>query len=842
MEPHLHFSTAAIPDYRALFEATPSPYLILATDFKIVSANKAYLRVTQTTLDGIMGRDIFDVFPDNPDDPSATGVAALRASLLRVLRSGRADAMAIQQYDIRVASEGGLRFEERHWSPINTPVFDADGELSHIIHCVEDVTDFVKTRQHSARMASGIDEQALEIAIANQRLRQVNEKLEERVAVHTEEGRQNQQKLRASEQRYRSLFESIDEGFCIVKVLFDEAGRPSDYRFCDLNPSFQNQTGLVDAVGKTMRELAPDHESHWFEIYGQVAATGVPVRFENEAKALSRWYDVFAFRIEEDDGPRVAILFKDITGQKRMTESLRRSEQSAIEAASRADAERNKLSALLQAAPVGIVVSDAAGGMLLANAAHRQLWGEREPQATSVASFGAWKGWWADHSQRHGRRLRPEEWATSRILAGEEHPRDIVTIESFDVPPQQRTVLITGAPVKDGQGRIAGAVVAQMDISDRIRAEDALRQADRRKDEFLAMLAHELRNPLAPISAAADLLALGRAEEDRIQQTSSIIARQVKHMTGLVDDLLDVSRVTRGLVTLDKTRLDARHILADAVEQVRPLIEARRHRLAVHTPPETAFLDGDAKRLVQVVANLLNNAAKYTPEGGDIVLGMAVESGRISISVADNGIGMAPELQPTVFDLFTQATRTSDRAQGGLGIGLALVKRLVELHGGRIAVHSDGIGKGSRFALWLPRLEHPDAPAPSQPQPLLASAGGKMLKVLVVDDNADAAKMLGILIEELGHRAFIELHPRAAIERARSEAPDFCLLDIGLPDMDGFALARLLRSRPETANAVLIAVSGYGQPEDREAAFSAGFDHYFAKPIECARLAGLLHQ
>ncbi|WP_162249874.1 ATP-binding protein [Massilia sp. Root351] len=837
----MHFSTVAVPDYRALFEATPSPYLILATDFKIVSANNAYLRATRTTHDEIVGRDIFDVFPDNPDDPAASGVTALRASLLRVLRSGRPDAMAIQKYDIPVAGQAGVRFEERHWSPINTPVFDADGELSHIIHCVEDVTDFVKTRERSARMASEIDEQALEIEIANRRLRLANEKLEERMAVRIEERRRTEQKLRASEQRYRSLFESIDEGFCVIEMLYDGNGHPSDYRFCDLNPSFQNQTGLVDAVGKTMRELAPDHESHWFDIYGQVAATGVPVRFENEARALHRWYDVFAFRLEEEDGARVAVLFKDISEQKRMTASLRRSEQCANEAAALAASERNKLSALLQAAPVSIVVSDAEGRMLLANAAHRQLWGEPQGDACVVDTAGARKGWWADHSQRHGRPLLPDEWPTARILAGEEHPRDIVTIESCDVPPVQRTVLITGAPVKDSQGKIVGAVVAQMDISDRIRAEDALRQADRRKDEFLAMLAHELRNPLAPISAAADLLALGQAEEERIRQTSGIIARQVKHMSGLVDDLLDVSRVTRGLVTLDKTRLDARRILADAVEQVRPLIESRGHRLAVHTPPETAFLDGDAKRLVQVVANLLNNAAKYTPEGGDIVLNMAVEGGRISISVADNGIGMAPELQPTVFDLFTQATRTSDRAQGGLGIGLALVKRLVELHGGGVAAHSDGIGKGSRFAAWLPRLDGQDAPAPTRAHAVVAGAAGKMLKVLVVDDNADAANMLGILVEELGHRAFIELHPRAAIERARSEAPDFCLLDIGLPDMDGFALARLLRSRPETANAVLIAVSGYGQPEDREAAFSAGFDHYFAKPIECARLAGLLH-
>jgi signal transduction histidine kinase len=454
--------------------------------------------------------------------------------------------------------------------------------------------------------------------------------------------------------------------------------------------------------------------------------------------------------------------------------------------------------------------------------------------------LGERKGWWADHSERHGLPLGPRDWPIFRILDGEEAPRDIVTIESFESPPVRHTVLITGAPVKDGQGNIVGAVVAQMDIGDRIKAEDALRQADRRKDEFLAMLAHELRNPLAPIAAAADLLALGRADEARIRQTSGIIARQVRHMTGLVDDLLDVSRVTRGLVKLEKTRLDAKKVLADAVEQVRPLIEMRRHRLAVHTPPEAAFVAGDAKRLVQVITNLLNNAAKYTPEGGDIVLAMEVDGSHIRIAVSDNGIGMAPELQPRAFDLFTQAARTSDRAQGGLGIGLALVKSLVELHGGHIGVHSDGIGKGSRFEVCLPHLaEQVPAPDAGAHEPV-PDAPGKRLKVMVVDDNIDAAHMLGMFLEALGHRVLIEHHPWKAIERARIETPEVFLLDIGLPEMDGNELVRRLRSDPGTAQALFIAVTGYSQEQDRDTALNAGFDHHFAKPVDSVRLAALL--
>lgn len=406
--------------------------------------------------------------------------------------------------------------------------------------------------------------------------------------------------LKRSEERYRSLFESIDEGFCIIEVLFDNSGNPYDFRFCEVNPSFEHQTGLRGAAGRTMREFAPNHEQHWFDIYGRVAMTGEATRFENEAKALNRWFDVFASRIEDVDGPRVAVVFKDITERKQLTDTLRQSEKMAHDAARQAEAERSRLDALLQAVPVGIVVSDSNGAIVLSNATHKELWGEHHPNTENVDQFREWKGWWADHSDRHGRRLEAREWTTARILDGEESPRDLIAIESFDVPAVRRTVLITGSAIRDGKGKIVGAVVAQMDISDRIKAEDALRKADLRKDEFLAMLAHELRNPLAPISAAADLLRLGRLDEIRVRQTSSIITRQVKHMTGLVDDLLDVSRVTRGLVKLDNKKVDVKRVLADAVEQVRPLIEMRRHNLAVHTPPEPAFVSGDIKRLVQI--------------------------------------------------------------------------------------------------------------------------------------------------------------------------------------------------------------------------------------------------
>jgi len=547
--------------YELAFNSLPmGTYLLSPTpEAVILAVNDAFLQASSRKREELVGQSLFAAFPENPDDKEDTGVAALRSSILRVIATGKPDQLPLQRYPIWITTpEGEKRYEERFWSALNVPVFDRGGQLVCILHRTTDVTG--QARAEAA--------------------------------------------VRKSEARYRNLFESIDQGFCVIEMLYDGDDRVSDYRFLEVNPAFELQTGLGNAVGKTMRELRPGHEQHWFDIYDRVARTGEPIRFENEARQLDRWYDVYAFRVEEPGARKVAILFKDIT--------------------------------------------------------------------------------------------------------------------------------------------------------DRMKAEEALRQADRRKDEFLAMLAHELRNPLAPIAAAADLLALGRLNEPHVKQTSAIIARQVLHMTGLIDDLLDVSRVTRGLISLDKTRLDAKRIVAEAVEQVRPLIEARGHSLTIHTPPDSAFVLGDQKRLVQVRCNLLNNAAKYTPEGGEIVLNVEVEGDVVKMVVADNGIGMTSELLERAFELFAQAERASDRAQGGLGIGLALVKSLMELHGGSVTAESAGAGKGSKFIVRVPHLADSHDASDTQPGFPPDYGQAKALKIMVVDDNADAAQMMSILVEALGHHVLTE--------------------------------------------------------------------------------------
>jgi len=398
--------------------------------------------------------------------------------------------------------------------------------------------------------------------------------------------------------------------------------------------------------------------------------------------------------------------------------------------------------------------------------------------------------------------------------------------------------LSRAVPMFDAAGELYEWIGAASDISERKAWEDKLREADRRKDEFLAMLSHELRNPLAPIGAAAELLQRTKLDDGMLKRTSQIIGRQVKHMTALIDDLLDVSRVTRGLVELDQTVLDVGAVLHEAVEQVTPLIDSRGHALALNLPPPGTQVLGDRKRLVQVVANLLGNAAKYTPEDGRLAVTAFARGDRLHIDVLDNGIGMAPELAARAFDLFTQAERSSDRSSGGLGLGLALVKSLIELHGGEVACASAGAGQGSQFSVCLPLLHAPEAAAPvPDAQP---GADAALLRVLVVDDNVDAAVMLAMLLEASGHQVQVEHDPLEALAATLANPPQVCLLDIGLPGIDGLELARRLRARPGTAHALLIAITGYGQDSDRQQILQAGFDHHLVKPIDIAQLYTLL--
>lgn len=387
---------------------------------------------------------------------------------------------------------------------------------------------------------------------------------------------------------------------------------------------------------------------------------------------------------------------------------------------------------------------------------------------------------------------------------------------------------------------------AEEEIQFRREAEQKLRDADHRKDEFLAMLAHELRNPLAPISSAASLLALLCANEPRALQSSKVISRQVAHMTRLIDDLLDVSRVTRGMVTLDRKIVDFRTIVSDALDQTRPLIEQKLHRICVHIPAKPVYVNGDETRLVQTVVNILNNAAKYTPEAGKILVTLEARQDQLWLHVKDNGAGISPELLPNIFELFTQGTRTLARSQGGLGVGLALVQKLVQLHGGHVTAHSAGNGHGSEFVVSLPTALPPESETQGGkllhelPDRQQAEARPVRLHLTVIDDNVDAADGLASLLRAQGHTVNVFYSPEEVLSQASTDLPHAFLIDIGLPNIDGYELARRLRALPQKSQAVLIAVSGYGQVRDCEQSKAAGFAYHLIKPVEITSLTALL--
>jgi signal transduction histidine kinase len=370
------------------------------------------------------------------------------------------------------------------------------------------------------------------------------------------------------------------------------------------------------------------------------------------------------------------------------------------------------------------------------------------------------------------------------------------------------------------------------------RKQEELSDLHRRKDEFLAMLSHELRNPLAPIVNAVQILRLQKEEGPIQRQARTIIERQVTQMTRLIDDLMEVSRITTGRVQLRLERVDVRDVVERAVESARPLIDRLEHELTVSPPPEPIWLHADAARLEQVVVNLLTNAAKYTRDGGHLSLTLRREGDECVVRLRDTGVGIAPELLPRIFDLFTQAERSLNRSQGGLGIGLALVQRLVELHRGRVEATSV-LGEGSEFVVRLP-VPQSDSP-PSAPARAEASPStGPALRVLVVDDNVDAVESMAMLMVASGHDVRTAHDGPAGLKAVIEYGPDVVLLDIGLPGLDGFQVAKRIREHPRHKKAVLVAMTGYGQEADRRRSLEAGFDHHLVKPANLGELREIL--
>lgn len=548
------------PNFQKLFESAPALYLVLSTDLRIVAASDAYLRATMIERESILGKGIFEVFPDNPDDPSATGVTNLKSSLERVLRSAAPDVMAVQKYDIRRPETEGGGYEERFWSPVNSPVYGPDGNVEQIIHRVEDVTEYVRLKQRRAEREKDYQD-----------LRHRSERMEAEVFLRTQEIQEANRKLKEA----------------------------------------------------------------------------------NEELHLA-------------------------------------------------------------------------------------------------------------------------------------HVR--------------------------------------------------LSEADRRKDEFLAMLAHELRNPLAPLRSGMDLLSLKSEGEDR--SIVALMQDQVEHLVRLVDDLLDVSRIMCGRIELRKEAVEVSALVKRSLDTLRPMIESHQHKLHVSYPEQPVWLNADPVRLLQVLENLLVNASKYTEDGGEIHVKVERQNDYAVINVQDTGIGIEADLLPKVFDLFTQSSRSLDRAQGGLGIGLTLAQSLVAMHGGTLAAESEGKGHGSAFIVQLPVVAPPKAAESTADE---QSSTNQARRVLVVDDNRAAAQMLSLLLRELGCSHVEAVYDgNSARQKVADFRPHIVLLDIGMPGKDGFQVAREIREGSEFDDVLLVALTGYGQEADRRKCKEAGFDVHLVKPPSLKQLKDVL--
>ncbi len=637
--------------------------------------------------------------------------------------------------------------------------------------------------------------------------------------------KQAESALRQSEERYRTLFESIDEGFSVIEVLFDENDKAIDYRFLEVNPAFENQTGLQQATGKTARQLVPNLETDWVETYAKIVLTGESLRFENGSEAMNRWFDVYAFSIGQPDERKVALLFNNISDRKRVEEELR--QKNAI------------LEVINESAPSPIFVKDREGRIIYANPATLQVLGKSASEVIGYRDCDLYPS--------------PELGATVM-----ENDRRIMASGQTEVveesPDGIRTFLGMKAAYRNEAGVVIGLIGISYDISDRKRIEaereqllqreqaarEAAENANRIKDEFLAVLSHELRSPLNPILGWSQLLRRGKLNEVRTAQALETIERNAQLQSQLIEDLLDISRIMSGKLTLVPVPVNLSSVIAAALETVRLAAEAKSIHIEVNLEPNIRRVYGDAGRLQQVVWNLLSNAVKFTPTGGRVKVHLTQTNQDVQLQVMDTGKGINSEFLPYVFEHFRQEDGATTRQFGGLGLGLAIARQIVELHGGRIWVESRGENQGATFTVEFPVLqtanlveEVTDTTLAESDDLLLAN-----LHVLVVDDEPDSRDFVAFVVKQAGAQVTAVGSAIEALQLLSTTPFDILLSDIGMPEMDGYALIREIRQSlgNRCRQIPAIALTAYaGEYEQREA-IASGFQSHLAKPVDPAEI------
>jgi len=777
---------------------------VIATDTagRVVLLNGVAEQLTGWKLDEARDRPLSEVFrivDEGTGAPAADPVA-------KVLRSGRPEMLA--NHTALVSRSGRSVSVADSAAPIRGPA----GDVSGVVLVFRDVT--------SARVA--------------------------------------EERLRSSEERHRQLFLNLSEGFALHEMIFDADGSPRDYRFVEVNPAFERLTGLKrsQVVGRTAREVIPGLEPEWIERYGRVVLTGEPARFESRADPLGRDYEVIAYRPQPG---QFAAVFMDVTERRSMDRALRRSEARL---------------GLLSRTAARLLAADEP--QTVVEALCREVMGHLDCQVflNYLADEPSGKLHLNACAGIDAQAARDVEWLEfgSAICGCVARDMRSIVAERIQDGADPRAALVRSHGVRTycchplvAQGRLIGTLSFGTKTRDRFADDEAelmrvvadqvatamqrvesvralsaanaqLVEADRRKNEFLAMLSHELRNPLAPIRNSLYVLDHAAPGGEQARRAHQVMDRQVNQLASLVNDLLDVTRITRNKIALQKESVELGEMVHRALEDNRSFFERAEVTLELVAAQAPAHVHADRTRLAQIVGNLLQNAAKFAHPGGRTRVVVGTEEGQAVVRVVDDGIGMEPRTLARLFQPFMQAEQGLDRGRGGLGLGLALVKGLVELHGGTISAHSDGLGKGSEFVVRLP-LEASAPVRPAAPDRTQTRRGAR--RVLVIEDNADAAESLREALELGEHVVEIAATGPEGVERARAFRPDVVLCDVGLPGMDGYEVARALRS-DGSPDAMLVALSGYALPEDLRRAAEAGFAHHVAKPPSIAKLEEIL--